>query len=317
MFSPRLIILLLALIASAKPLNLHSISRRNLVKLSPIALQIALPQSASAVSPINVDELSGQTRNLNAYKYELQRKKLPPPSLLLRPKINLDFAVLLMRASYQILDDFNLLPMNEFQRDFFLLRSTSYKSYTSKLSNTIITQGDLTDPYYFDYISYAQYATINRAILKPNLISIESQPVENSTTGEFIDVPISIRSDLRDDLSIIPKLFRLEVGENILKWFDDRYNNTTASIPKGNPESAVRQIINLFRIQGFLTSGDVKVEKNVLNVGVEGSGNNWSMKCLKSEKLNNDFIRMAIEAWGEREGNAKLNYVKLNTYKIS
>jgi hypothetical protein len=46
----------------------------------------------------------------------------PPAQAALRERLDRDFAVLLMRTSYAVADDLDFVPMDEFQRDFFLLR---------------------------------------------------------------------------------------------------------------------------------------------------------------------------------------------------
>ena len=63
-----------------------------------------------------------------------------------------------MRTSYKVADELDFVPMNEFQKDFFLLRQTEWDPYRKQLPK--VTQGDLADPNYFDFISFAQYATI-------------------------------------------------------------------------------------------------------------------------------------------------------------
>jgi hypothetical protein len=44
-------------------------------------------------------------------------------TLPLSPQLNIDFAVLLMRSSYNALDQLNCVAMDQFQRDFFILVS--------------------------------------------------------------------------------------------------------------------------------------------------------------------------------------------------
>ena len=46
---------------------------------------------------------------------------------------------------------------NEFQRSLFVLRQNEWDVYRKLLP---VTQGDLADPAYFDFMSFCQYATI-------------------------------------------------------------------------------------------------------------------------------------------------------------
>ena len=57
--------------------------------------------------------------------------------------MDLDFAILLMRTSYAVADELDFMPMNEFQRDMFLLRQNEWDTYKDKLP---VKQGDLADP---------------------------------------------------------------------------------------------------------------------------------------------------------------------------
>ena len=79
-----------------------------------------------------------------------------------RARMNITFAVMLMRTSYNMLDYMDAYPMDEFQREFFLLRQSEWEDYRSYFPGII--QGDLTDPFYFDFISFAQYASISNAL---------------------------------------------------------------------------------------------------------------------------------------------------------
>lgn len=39
------------------------------------------------------------------------------------------FAVLMMRSCYDAVDDLNFVPMDKFQKDFFLLRQNEWEKY--------------------------------------------------------------------------------------------------------------------------------------------------------------------------------------------
>ena len=60
--------------------------------------------------------------------------------------------------------------MDQFQRDFFLVCQAEYMAYADSLGPGAMVQGDLADPNYFDFISFAQYTTICREIGDPNSV---------------------------------------------------------------------------------------------------------------------------------------------------
>jgi hypothetical protein len=82
----------------------------------------------------------------------------PPVRALPRRRLAQEFAVLLMRSSYAVADELDFVAMNEFQKDQFLFRQKEWDPYRAQLPK--VTQGDLTDPAYFDFMSLCQYATI-------------------------------------------------------------------------------------------------------------------------------------------------------------
>ncbi|GMH82209.1 hypothetical protein TrVE_jg10579 [Triparma verrucosa] len=217
-----------------------------------------------------------------------------------------------MRTSYSTLDNFNIIPMSQFQRDFFLIRSSLLPQYTKSLPNVNVPQGDLTNPNYFDFISFSQYTTILRTLKDPSIYSIESQPVldeDGEAGGDFKDVAISIRDDLRG--KDVFEVFRREVGEEVLGWLKER-----GEVGGGKGVEGVGRILDLFKRMGYVTDWKCFEEKGFVVVETEGNVNDWGIKCLKKEKLDNDFIRMVVEAWGREEGNETLVYVKNGRYKI-
>jgi hypothetical protein len=67
----------------------------------------------------------------------------PKPVRLARRPLDHDFAVLLMRTSYDIVDDLDICPMNEFQKMFFEIRQREWYQYANE--NPGMRQGQLTD----------------------------------------------------------------------------------------------------------------------------------------------------------------------------
>jgi hypothetical protein len=67
----------------------------------------------------------------------------PKPVRLARRPLDRDFAVLLMRTSYDIVDGLDIFPMNEFQKLFFEIRQREWYQYAN--DNPGMRQGQLTD----------------------------------------------------------------------------------------------------------------------------------------------------------------------------
>jgi hypothetical protein len=97
-----------------------SLSRRQLLVSTAF-----VPRPAVAATPITIRE----TDSIGAiWERQLLR---PKPIQLLRSPLNQDFAVLLMRSSYNALDQLDCVPMDQFQRDFFLVVS-AYKQTSER-----------------------------------------------------------------------------------------------------------------------------------------------------------------------------------------
>jgi len=104
----------------------------------------------------------------------------PLPPAFPRRKLELPLAVLLLRSCYDALDSADLVPMDQFQVDFFKIRSNCWEPYldlrqravskagenTSRQQPPRPQQGDLSDPAYFDVIAFSQALTIDSEFRK-------------------------------------------------------------------------------------------------------------------------------------------------------
>jgi hypothetical protein len=212
------------------------ISRRLLFQgaattILPSLAWISLPLKASAAAPVTVEEVEN-------FGSKAQRLLRPKPPRALRPKLNRDFAVLLMRSSYNALDEIDCVAMDQFQRDFFIIRRAEYETYVNELGPGIVQQGDLTDPYYFDFISFAQYAAINREISQdPPQVFSERKPVEvgENEPQQFTSVVIKRDPSLTND-KLGPTHTQI-VASSILKKLEETFADTDARLPKVAPNS--------------------------------------------------------------------------------
>ena len=127
--------------SSKPPKNIeieHFISRRRWISSIATTMissgSILLSQEvANAAPPLSAD----QADNFSA---RVERARRPKPAKVLRPRLNLDFAVLLMRSSYGAVDDIDIVSMTQFQQDFFLIRQAEYKPYADSLGVGAMTQ---------------------------------------------------------------------------------------------------------------------------------------------------------------------------------
>ena len=92
---------------------------------------------------------------------QVELKLRPKPYQGLRLRLEKDLAVLLMRSSYEVMDELDCYPMDAYQREFFLFRQSEWEDYVNEYPPLTVKQGELTMPAYFDFISFAQYVTLN------------------------------------------------------------------------------------------------------------------------------------------------------------
>ena len=132
------------------------------------------------------------------------------PSYVRIPRkfLNLPFAVQLMRSSYNAVDELNCYPMDQFQKDFFLFRQNEWEAYKQAYPN--IMQGNLADPNYFDFISFAQYATISDTFQHAMVDFIEKSGAEGTSN-------VIRRNSTISDNSMLPELHSRIVGQKLFE----------------------------------------------------------------------------------------------------
>ena len=101
----------------------------------------------------------------------LDRRLRPPAVDIPRKRMDLPFAVQLMRCSYTAIDDMDVTPMDDFQKSFFLFRQSEWEDYRN--NHPSVMQGDLADSFYFDFISFAQYVVIADKLREPKQQFVE------------------------------------------------------------------------------------------------------------------------------------------------
>ncbi|KAL7524837.1 hypothetical protein ACHAXR_000737, partial [Thalassiosira sp. AJA248-18] len=222
-------------------------------------------------------------------------------------------------------DEIDIVAMDQFQRDFFLIRQAEYKPYADSLGAGAMQQGDLADPNYFDFISFAQYSTISREINNPPMVFEEQQPVEvgEDLPQEFNTVVVKRDPSLSND--DLPRKHTELVGNAILDKLVEKFGDTASAIPKIEPGSrpdantllaAIKQMVNLFLVSGFAWDGNAVllnndgIQSNEDAAGAQFSitftspATLWSGQSLKAKKaiLTNDFALKTVKIMMSRAG---------------
>jgi len=177
-----------------------------------------------------------------------------------RPKIDMKFAVLLMRTSYQITDQLDFIPMNQFQKDFFLLRSKYYESYIK--SAPTHRQGELSDPNYFDFISFAQFATISQAMESPQKVFRELYNAD----GDTQIVRNSLNSEDFNAVGLKTEFYEL-VGDALLDELLDKDDLNTIQNVSGNKGliSSIQYVLELLLKCGYALQMEFQIEETNSN----------------------------------------------------
>ena len=225
--------------------------------------------------------------------------------------------------------------MDQFQRDFFFIRQAEYKTYVDSLGVELVQQGDLTNPNYFDFISFAQYATISRD-LSGNLPLIfeEQQPIETENIDNndnepqrFQNVIVRRSTDLKN--SDLPSAHDRMVGTAILDYLNAVFNGTASALPYIESYSmppatvmiaSVKQLMNLFIINGFAWEGDVTT--STMGSGISASGIEMQVKLVSPATLwSSQSLRgqnaLAVNDFFTKTVRVLLNRAGYNMKKIS
>jgi hypothetical protein len=113
---------------------------------------LAFQQSSNSASHMikSTLRMSDEAPSLAGFATFIERKSRPDHIGIPRKRMELTFSVQLMRLSYAVVDDLDFVPMDEFQKDFFLFRQDEWEDYRGY--HPTVMQGDLADPLYFDFI---------------------------------------------------------------------------------------------------------------------------------------------------------------------
>lgn len=245
---------------------------------------------------------------------------VPPPEAVRFPRKPLDqtLAVLLMRTSYDAVDQLDFIPMNDFQRQFWLLRQAEQESYALAYAPLKPRLGDLTDPLYFDFISFAQYAVIAREMPRGQLVFKEF-------CDDCPDQSLLVRRDPSlSDNAQLPARMALLVGDKLYDGLRYGFRGEQFGAPEPlSPSSsvqevtqAVQQLLDILVSRGYALKAQVtptQPEEAALQVAKEecsfrvsilGPANLWGLQALSYRRspLLNSYDSLLIEAYLRASG---------------
>lgn len=126
--------------ASSSSENLYAIYSRRALLGFAAALAANAPAVLGAHAAANISlitPLGGEA----AGAFSRMFPALPPQATTVpRRKLGQSFAVLLMRSGYDVADALDFVPMDAFQRDFWLRRSSEWQPYQVQYSPLQVTQ---------------------------------------------------------------------------------------------------------------------------------------------------------------------------------
>eukprot|EP00271_Cylindrocystis_brebissonii_P006415 TRINITY_DN19207_c0_g1_i1.p1 TRINITY_DN19207_c0_g1~~TRINITY_DN19207_c0_g1_i1.p1 ORF type:complete len:358 (+),score=30.69 TRINITY_DN19207_c0_g1_i1:262-1335(+) len=227
----------------------------------------------------------------------------PTPVQFPRKPLDLRLAVLLMRSSYEACDDLDFVPMDRFQGNFWKLRQREVEPYVQQYSPLKMRTGDLTDPLYFDFISFAQYATIANSMRVGEQVFEERLGVDGGVRVVRRD------EQLRDNASL-PKAFKTRVGDRVYEGLREGFQGKDFGAPSACPVSAppeclvagVSHILRILTAGGYALTASVttlpppSADSSSFKVKVEGPASLWGARALASRRFAalTDFDAMAI-----------------------
>ena len=231
----------------------------------------------------------------------------PPGEKIQRQKLALNFAVLLTRSSYAETDQLDIVPVNQLERDMYQIRTTEYQPYVQRAGS--VSQGDLTNPKHFDYMSCVQYLTINRAMKDPETDFEELQPKKSDPNSGAWNPELEKASVHRTvPTELLVPTHDERVGKTILDYMYDTYRGTPIALPSVPIQSrqsieeiqqSLSQLVKLFLINGFAWEGKAQIANKGAKEGqttfllsLNAPATLWSGSCLEKQKaaVRNDFL---------------------------
>jgi len=233
----------------------------------------------------------------------IEDKFRPEVRPLPRPRLEQDFAVLLMRSSYAAADELDFMPMDGFQKEQFLFRQEEWDTYRTKVP---VTQGDLTDPAYFDFISFCQYATIASGMRNARVVFEEL--VDANGTAVVVARDASLPRANAD----LPAAHADRVGDRILDWILEKQGGLAPRLWAPGRATAADLVEGLGKVSTVFLLNEFALTAS-LEPLADGAGVRWTLVApanlwgaqvlqLRGDSPRNDFEVKAALAYLRRCG---------------
>ena len=183
------------------------------------------------------------------------------------------------------------------------------------LSPLRVQQGDLEDPQYFDFVSFAQLVTIGKLMR-----SGVAQQVFQEATGAEGTIRTVLRDPaLRDD-ALLPEAYARLVGDKLFAGLRDGFEDEVFGGPAAcaAPDfscavDGVRALLAVFVARGYAFSGDVldvDAEARRFKVRLGGAATLWAMQSLaaRASTPTCDFVGYTLAAFLRASGWADAAY---------
>ena len=210
-----------------------------------------------------------------------------------------------MRSGYNAVDELDFVAMQTFQANFFDIRSREWERFIEK--NLGMRQGIITDPRYFDFISFAQMKTIQKFMRDPATVFEE---VYGDETGAWKSRIVKRDAQLFPTPQSLLFAWQQRVGDVVLNRLLD-----TVQRPQPVPEpdvstirTGISDIYDYFQAGGFclkviVTNPAGSQRRSVCDVELVAPCTLWGARALRAcRSIPNDYDVFCVNAFAKRCG---------------
>lgn len=228
-----------------------------------------------------------------------------------------------MRSVYDAVDALDFVSMSEFQANFWKYRQSQYEPYTLQYSPIRIKQGDLQDANYFDFISFAQMASVGQAIAK-------GKQVFEEFCEECPDQKkVVMRNARYKDNASLPSAVEEMAGDNIYRGLRDGFRGRDFGAPIQQSSDThisrlvddAQNILNIFVQNGYALKAKVSSvtegcsegsceyhgasgARGSFQIKLDGPANLWGMAALANQgsNLHTAYSALAVDGYLRASG---------------
>lgn len=245
----------------------------------------------------------------------------PLPVKIVRQPLDQPFAVLMMRSGYNAVDELDFVAMDDFQVCFFEIRSREWQDFLP--ANQGVRQGIITEPRYFDFISYAQMLTIQYLLRSPRVVfeeKYEIKPVDDEAKASYGTRVVKRDLDRYPTPTSLLNAWATIVGDSICDYILANNNqlpapqllSASANLTDEQKQflfSGIQQIYDYFLSGGYCLSvyytndRSRQPSKLIARVELVAPCILWGNQALtKKNGIPNDYDCMCINAFARRCG---------------